>query len=178
MLGTWATLISWDREAAKPNVSARQSPESRVFVGQCTHSPDGSVQLTALSVISIHRATTFSRSLDAAGVRSVSTSCFNRGHYHTLICAHGAISANFSCRCACGCHGRTLKLRNWFYSELGAWVTKLALQHKENHRPCSAVRLFARKFPYPLFRPPQPYTNSSPRPFSTVPDGLIVARGS
>jgi hypothetical protein len=39
------------------------------------------------------------------------------------------------------------------------------------------VRVMTREMPYPLFRPPQPYTQLR-TPFSMVPDGLIVASGS
>ncbi|KAF2624769.1 hypothetical protein BU25DRAFT_133757 [Macroventuria anomochaeta] len=73
---------------------------------------------------------------------------------------------------------------SWPHSETKKLVLlrslKVEASHLNTKRPpiLSSVLLLDRKFPYPLFRPPQPYTKDSPRAFLTVPDGLIDASGS
>lgn len=72
----------------------------------------------------------------------------------------------------------------WPHSETTKLVLLRSLEVDASHLDTkkspilSSVLSLGRKFPYPLFRPSQPYTNDSPRAFSTIPDELVVASGS
>jgi hypothetical protein len=72
----------------------------------------------------------------------------------------------------------------WPHSETTKLALLRSLEVEESHLNTkkspvlSFVPLLDRKFPYPLCRPSQSYTNDSPRAVSTVLNGLVVVNGS